>query len=152
MPSPAWSAPSNLCPTGPIGLGILVGVPGISNRLNSLGCHRTNKKCLRLTSVSRRHFHCFVRTEGVEPSRASAHCHLKTARLPFRHVRRQTEMIACPRRWRNYKRVGFTPWIRWRRTLPGSPSYSHRNSRHRWRRGSRPGGERRSAHYEWWPR
>lgn len=93
-PSPGWFAPSSPCQAGPIGLGILVGMPGISNRLNGLGCHRTNKKCLRPTSVSQRHFHFFVRTEGVEPSRASAHCHLKTARLPFRHVRRQLERLA----------------------------------------------------------
>ena len=26
---------------------------------------------------------------GVEPPRAYTHCHLKTARLPFRHARRQ---------------------------------------------------------------
>ena len=35
----------------------------------------------------------FVRAEGVEPSRAFAHCHLKTARLPFRHARRQIDKI-----------------------------------------------------------
>ena len=35
----------------------------------------------------------FVRAEGVEPSRAFAHCHLKTARLPFRHARRQLDKI-----------------------------------------------------------
>lgn len=31
----------------------------------------------------------YVRVGGVEPPRAYAHCHLKTARLPFRHTRRQ---------------------------------------------------------------
>ena len=30
-----------------------------------------------------------VRVGGVEPPRAYTHCHLKTARLPFRHTRRQ---------------------------------------------------------------
>lgn len=30
-----------------------------------------------------------VRAGGVEPPRAYTHCHLKTARLPFRHARRQ---------------------------------------------------------------
>mgnify|MGYP007002444088 CR=1 FL=1 len=31
-----------------------------------------------------------VRAGGVEPPRAYTHCHLKTARLPFRHARRQS--------------------------------------------------------------
>ncbi len=31
-----------------------------------------------------------VRVGGVEPPRAYTHCHLKTARLPFRHTRRQS--------------------------------------------------------------
>lgn len=31
-----------------------------------------------------------VRAGGLEPPRAYAHCHLKTARLPFRHARRQS--------------------------------------------------------------
>ena len=31
-----------------------------------------------------------VRAGGVEPPRAYTHCHLKTARLPFRHTRRQS--------------------------------------------------------------
>ena len=30
-----------------------------------------------------------VRVGGLEPPRAYTHCHLKTARLPFRHTRRQ---------------------------------------------------------------
>ena len=31
-----------------------------------------------------------VRAGGVEPPRAYTHCHLKTARLPFRHARKQS--------------------------------------------------------------
>ena len=34
-----------------------------------------------------------VRAGGVEPPRAYTHCHLKTARLPFRHARRQSTSL-----------------------------------------------------------
>ena len=36
-----------------------------------------------------------VRAGGVEPPRAYTHCHLKTARLPFRHARRQSINLHC---------------------------------------------------------
>lgn len=37
-----------------------------------------------------------VRVGGVEPPRAYTHCHLKTARLPFRHTRRQSVNLPRP--------------------------------------------------------
>lgn len=39
----------------------------------------------------------YVRVGGVEPPRAYTHCHLKTARLPFRHTRRQRDNLPAIR-------------------------------------------------------
>ena len=50
----------------------------------------------------------YVRVGGVEPPRAYTHCHLKTARLPFRHARRQSTNLHLSFRYRNY---GVSQWL-----------------------------------------
>ena len=49
-----------------------------------------------------------VRAGGVEPPRAYTHCHLKTARLPFRHARRQSiNLHQNPRNLKSACRDGY---------------------------------------------
>ena len=51
-----------------------------------------------------------VRVGGVEPPRAYTHCHLKTARLPFRHTRRQSTNLHPDAQSYNLRRVAVGGW------------------------------------------
>ena len=64
---------------------LIVPVTGVSGAAE-LYCRLGNEKAgtFRLRPFT------MVRAGGVEPPRAYTHCHLKTARLPFRHARRQS--------------------------------------------------------------
>ena len=61
-----------------------------------------------------------VRAGGVEPPRAYTHCHLKTARLPFRHARKQSISLhlncevnksACRGLWSNVLALVDVLWF-----------------------------------------
>ena len=71
-----------------------------------------------------------VRAGGVEPPRAYTHCHLKTARLPFRHARRQsTNLHQNPRNLKSACRAAiFRRKIQAARREEGGSSGSFRTT------------------------